>query len=171
MDAVLPETVTGLRRQGGPAGELRVRLVVARECRERDALGPAGRCHLFQPVGPVAAAAEQAQDHEPRVRDHLLDMMVDRERMTELEQVGKAQARPAFGPERLGRGETGELGIGRRQDHDVARALAEIDRLARVQGGRRAGIQKMHQLLAWLPARTSVVLAERRAASAATMLP
>ena len=134
--------------------QFRIRLIVARQDGERDGAGAAGRNDLLHAVRPVAAPAEQAQDDQARPPDHLLGVQVDRQRMAELQEVGQAQARSARRPPGLRRGEAGELGIRRRQDDDVARGLAEVDRragvvqdcglrLEQVQGGRpRSGAQR-----------------------------
>ena len=110
--------------QGAPALEFRIGLVVARKHGEGNAARAAGAHHLLQAIGPVAAPAEQANDDEAGPADHLLDVQVDRHRMAQLKEVGEAQARCALPPSGLGGGEAGELGIGRREDHDVARRLA-----------------------------------------------
>ena len=44
----------------------------------------------------------------------------------------------------VGRGETGEVAVGERQDHDVARRLAEIDRFDAVVEARSCGLEQMH---------------------------
>ena len=56
----------------------------------------------------------------------------------------EAQARRVRRPTRLRRRQAGELGIGRRQHDDVARALPEVDRLARVLRSGRARVQQVH---------------------------
>ena len=91
---VLPEPVAGLGRQGAPG-----RAAPGRADRRPAATASgmassaARRDHLLQAVRPVAAAAEQAQDDQPRPADHLLDILVDRQRVAELQEVGEAQAR------------------------------------------------------------------------------
>ena len=93
VDQVLPEPVTGHGGQGAPAPQLQVRLIVAWQHGELNVAGAADRNDLLQTVGPVAAAAEQAQYHQARAADHLLDIQVDRHRMAELQEIGEAQAR------------------------------------------------------------------------------
>src|SRR4051812_2307935 len=63
----------------------------------------------------------------------------------ELQQVGEAQAGLRLGQARIGRREAGKLGVRGRKDDDLARGLAEIDRLRAV--GDDAGLcgEEMHQ--------------------------
>ena len=108
-----------------------------------NAAGAAGRRHLLQAVGPVAAAAEEAQDDQARPRHDPLDVQVDRHRMTQLEQVRQTQGGRVRRPPGLRRSQAGELGVGRRQDDDVARRLGEVDRLAGILGGRGLRLEQM----------------------------
>ena len=144
VDQVVPEPATGLCGQGAPALQLRVGLIVSREDRVRDAAGAARRNRLLQTVGPVAAAAQQTQYHQARAADHLFDVQVHRHRMAELQEIGEAQARGTVRPSRLGGGEAGQLGVGGRQKHDVARRLAEVDRLSGILRRRRLRLEQMH---------------------------
>ena len=126
---VAPEAPAGFGVEAGEGVELRVRPVVSRQQRHR-------RFQRFQPldaVGPVAAPAEQPHHHQTGAGEHALDMQVDREVVAERHDVGEPQRRglPVLGKAfPLGLGEQGEFGVGRAQDRDVARRLAEIDRLA-----------------------------------------
>ncbi len=144
MDAVLPEAMAGLGRQSGPGGKLGVRLIVARQRGEQASACATRRRHLLEAIGPVAAAAQEAEHDQLRPGDHPLDIEVDRERMAELEQIGEAEAGRALRPAGFGRREAGELGIGRRQDDDVAWRLAEIDRLACGLGRDRLRAEEVH---------------------------
>ena len=77
--------------------------------------------------------------------DDLLDVEVDRHRVAELQKVGEPQAGASCRTVRRGRGEAGELGVGRGQEHDVARRLAEVDRRAGILRRHVAGVEQMHQ--------------------------
>ncbi len=140
---VLPEPVTGLSRQGAPAPQLRVGLIVAWQHGELYAAGTTDRNDLLQTVGPVAATAEQAQYHQVRAADHLLDIQVDRHRMAELQEIGEAQARAIGRPSGLGCRETGQLGVSGRQEHDVAGRLTEVDRLPGILRRRGLSLKQM----------------------------
>ena len=144
MHAVLPQPMAGLGRQRVPAGKLGIGLSSPGSTASGMLSGATGAGDLLQPIRPVAAAAEQAQDHQARLGDHLLDIEIDRHRVAELEQVGEPQARRVRRAAGLGRGQAGELGIGRREKDDVARALREVDRLAGIvrRGGPR--VEQMH---------------------------
>ena len=71
-------------------------------------------------------------------------MEVDRERVAQPLQVGEAQAGEALRQPGACGGEAGELGVGGREDDDVAGGLAEIDRLLDVLRPRRDRAQEMH---------------------------
>ena len=65
--------------------------------------------------------------------------------MRQLQQVGQPQARRVLRQPRLRPGEAGELAVGGRQDHDLARRLAEIDRSQDIGGGRLQRAQEVHE--------------------------
>ena len=145
MDRVLPEAMTSLGLQGRDPGELGVGLVVARQHGERDAVRAAGLGDALDTVGPVADAAEQADNDEPRAGDDRVDVDVDRHVVGELQEVGETEARKVVAEARARGGEARELGIGGRQHDDVARRLAEVDGFRSVGDDARLGRQKMHQ--------------------------
>ena len=107
------------------------------------AAGTTDRNDLLQTVGPVAAAAEQAQDHQVRAADHLLHIQVDRHRVAELQEIGEAQARATLRPSGLGCREKGQLGVSRRHEHDVAGRLTEVDRLPGILRRRGLSLKQM----------------------------
>ena len=161
VHAVLPQAVRALGRHRAEGGQLGVRLVVAGEEGERDGPGPAGLDELLHPVGPVAGPPQHPRDDELRVRDHRLDVEVHRHRMAELHEVREPERgeavlaafsastpasvpdpRPEPGPRPR---EARELGVGGGEEHDVARRLAEVDRLGLVDRRSRLRAQQVHR--------------------------
>jgi translation initiation factor 6 (eIF-6) len=68
-------------------------MIVAGQAGECDPAGAAAGGDLLQAVGPIAPAAQQADEDEAGVRYDTLDIEVYRERVAELQEVGEAQAR------------------------------------------------------------------------------
>ncbi len=97
MQEIAVQQVERVGGQGGEPRQLGVGAVVAGEQCERGAVGLGGDDQLLDPVRPVAAPAQQPDDHQPGMGQGLLDIEVDRERMLQLEQVGEPERR-------LGRG-------------------------------------------------------------------
>ncbi len=64
--------------------------------------------------------------------------------MAQIAQMGEPQAGQTVFLRRVGRRQAGEVAIGERQDHDVARRLAEIDRLDHVVETDGACLKEMH---------------------------
>ncbi len=129
-------------RHGRERGQLRIRLVVARQQRQRDPILARQRRQALDPVGPISPPTEQPHYDEPRLRQHLLDIEIDRVVVAELEQAGEAQAgRVAFALREatLRRGEAGDLAVGRREHDDVCGRLAEIDCGAAIGDGAGLG--------------------------------
>ena len=58
-----------------------------------------------------------------------LDPQIDRHGMAQVAQMREPHARQQVALRGPGRGERGEIAVGERQHHHVARRLAEIDRL------------------------------------------
>ena len=145
VHAVLPQPMGALRGHRAEGGELGVRLVVARKEGERSRTGPARLDELLHPVGPVAGAAEHPGDDELRARDHRLDVEVHRHRVGELHEVREAErgevvADPGARPRKAR-----ELGVRGGEEDDVARGLAEVDRLGLVDRRPRLGAQQVHR--------------------------
>ena len=135
---VSPEAAAGVRVEAGEGVEFRVRPVVPRQQRHR-------RFQRAQPldaVRPVAAPAEQTDHDEPGAGEYALDMQVHGKVVAERHDVGEAESRGLLilgEPFSLRFGEQREFGVGRAQDRDVARRLAEIDRFAVLDRARRCG--------------------------------
>ena len=144
-----------LRGQGRAIGQPWIVAVLAGQHRQRNAARFRQR---RQPVGAVAPPVETAQqpynDHL-RIRCDPLDPEIDRHRMLQVAQLHQPHARQrvaflvallvAFlGP---GRRKPREIAVGKRQDRDIARRLAKIDRLDDVVEARRAGRKQMHQII------------------------
>ena len=81
---------------GGKLGEPRVVAAVAGEQRQRNALRPRGVSNFLRAIAPIVEAAEQADHHAARARDHLLDIEIDRHRVAELREIGEAERRRAL---------------------------------------------------------------------------
>ncbi len=144
MLQVAAEAVIGLGGYGRECRELEVGALVAGQAGQCNApLGTAGR-DLLQAVGPVGAAAQQADDDQPGVRDDAVDVKVDRQGMAELEQVGEAQARGIGAEPGLGSREAGKVGVRGGEEDDLARGLAEVDSTLDVAAVGLKGAQEMH---------------------------
>ena len=131
-------------RQGRSLIEARVGAILAGQDGERD--GPFAR-HLRERLDAVAPPIEPAEQPD---HDHLgvaadrVDPQIDRHRVTQFAQMRQPQARQPVLLRRVSRSETGKIAIGERQDHDLARRLAEIDRLDHVVETDGACLKEMH---------------------------
>ena len=144
VDAVLPQPVAGFPGNRRERQQLRVRLIVAGQKRQRGAVLAARGRDLLDPVGPVAEPAEQPHHHQARARDHRFGVEVDREVVRQVHQVGQAQAGEVLGQIGPRRGQVGELAVGGREHHDGARALAQVDRLGTVRDTAGLGGEQVH---------------------------
>ena len=145
VHAVLPQPMDALRGHRAEGGELGVRLVVARKEGERSRPGPARLDELLHPVGPVAGAAQHPGDDELRTRDHRLDVEVHRHRVGELHEVREAEGREVVAEAGSRAREARELGVRGGEEDDVARGLAEVDRLRLVDRRSRLRAQQVHR--------------------------
>ena len=116
-------------RQGRGGGKARVVAILARQNGERDAAFARQRREPFDTVFPPIEPAQEAHDDDLRMRADALDPQIDRHRMAQVTQMREPHARQrgAFGVPRGSK--AGEIAVGERQNRDVARRLAEIDRL------------------------------------------
>ena len=73
-----------------------------------------------------------------------LAVEIDRRVVRELHEVGETHGGKRFAEGVARRRQRGELGVGGRQDDDVARGLSEVDRCAAVGDDARLGLEKMH---------------------------
>ena len=62
MDAIAPQPLTRFRRQGGPPGELTIRLVVAGQECQGDILVATQLRQTLDAIGPITLPAEHAND-------------------------------------------------------------------------------------------------------------
>ena len=145
VHAVLPEAMGALGRHGAEGSEPGVRLVVTRKEGEGDRRGPARLHDLLDPVRPVAGAAEHPRDDELRARDHRLDVEIHRHRVAELHEVREPEGREVVAQAGARPREARELGVRGREEHEVARGLAEIDRLGLVDRRSRFRAQQVHR--------------------------
>ena len=144
MHEVLPDPLPVAWWQGAQRGEFGIGLIIAGNHREGDMPRPTTRDNAFEPVWPIPRAAEQADDHQLRRADDIVDIEIDREVVAELHQIGEAQHRDVAIEPGSRLGEAGELGVGGGEDHDVAGSLAEIDRLRAIGDRPRCGGKQMH---------------------------
>ena len=144
MQQKTPESPICVGADGGIRGKLRVGLIVAGQEHEHRAGARAGLDDLLDPVGPVGLPAEQAHDDEPGLRDDLLAIEVDRGVVRELHEVGETHGGKRLAERPARRGQRGKLGVGGRQDDDVARGLPEVDGFTAVGDDARLGLEKVH---------------------------
>ncbi len=143
---IAPEPPAGGLRYGRCPRQFGVGLVVARQQRQWDAVLAAGLHEALDPVRPIGAAAEEPRDDQPGL-GHQLHIEVDREIVAEPHDRREPQAgRGGVGrpPARLRRRNERDLGVGARQDDDVARCLGEIDCGRSVGDDPGLGSQEVH---------------------------
>jgi len=141
-DQVLAQPLAVRGRDGRARGEIGVWLGVARKHAEHDA---AFACHgldLVDTVAPVGRTAQHAQHDQPCMGEGLLDVEIDRERMLQLQQVGKAERE---GCRVMGAGQRGELAVGGGKDDDVGGGLCEIDGFGSAVNHARCRGEEVHQ--------------------------
>jgi hypothetical protein len=95
----------------------------------------------FDQVGEIAHATERAQHDQLGMPRRLVDPHVCRHRMLEARKIDKPPPRPAAIGKRR---DAGDLGIGRRQEQDIARRLAEVKCLVAFGDRTFLGQEKMH---------------------------
>ena len=128
--------------------EPRIGAVVARQGREQHAALARDVGDALQAVAPVVEPAQAAHDDERALRDHALDIEVDRHRMAQPLEAGEPQRRQRLRVRLPGGGERREVAVGEGQHDDLGRRLAEIDGDVGLLQGRKLGRQDVHAILA-----------------------
>ena len=77
--------------------------------------------------------------------DHALDIEVDREVMGELLEAREAERGARARQPRVSGRQGSELGVCGREQHELARALSQIDRLRAVEDAARCRREEVHQ--------------------------
>ena len=145
LDSVLPKPVLRFRRHGGKAGQFRVRLIVAGKEGHRDVVVPARPGDFIGAIGPIAPPAQQPDHHQPGMGDDLFHIEIDGSLVAEVEQAGQPERRKVpVGDLAPGLGQGRQFRVGRRQHHDVARGLAQVDPMAAIVDGAGLGDKQMH---------------------------
>ncbi len=112
--------------------QIRVFLQIAREHDERLSFALRQLDDAFDPVWPVGFAAEMIDHDRARVLQDIVEIEIDRRRLTQIGDVRQAQARKA-GTEPIDHSrQQRERGIGRTENDDLARALIDADNPGRV---------------------------------------
>ena len=143
LDQVAPESAAFLDRRGGTGFDCRIPAVFPGHDHQQRSAAAGERPQAIGAVRPVPDPSHQADDDEARAGQRLLDIEIDRKRMGELHQIGETQARRPAGPR--GRRRKGrELAVGRRQEHDLAGRLVEVDGDVAVVDARGVAGEKMH---------------------------
>ncbi|GJE59799.1 hypothetical protein MPOCJGCO_1901 [Methylobacterium trifolii] len=126
-----------VRGDGGEGAQARVGPVASRQDGELDAVGAGRRSGALDAVAPIVQAAEAADHDDLRCRDHPVYVEVHRHRVAQARELGETQGRTIRSAGRIGVRDPEQVGIGERQEDDVAGLLPEVDgRLALVQGDR-----------------------------------
>ena len=125
-----PRIVAILSRQHG-----KVDLPLLRYSRER-----------LDPVTPPIETAEQPHHDDFGVTPDLVDPEIDRHRMAQVAEMREPHAGEPVLLHRIGRGKTGKVAVGERQDNNVARRLIQIARLDDIVERRGCGLKEMHCL-------------------------
>ena len=114
--------------QGRSGDKPRVVAILARQDGECDAALARQRREAFDAVFPPVEPAEQPHDDNLRMRADAFDPQIDRHGMAQVAQMREPHTRQ-HGLFRLPCGcQAGEVAVGERQNCDLARRLAEIDR-------------------------------------------
>lgn len=143
---IAPPLTAQLGRDGAFRDQVRIFLQVAREHRELLPGARSQRDRLLDPVRPVRLAAEMVDHDDARVPQHVVDVEIDRRRLSEERHVREPHARKAFAERRHGAREQRQRRVGRTQDHDVGRTLVDPDHARRVvDEAARRGAQQMHR--------------------------
>ena len=79
-----------------------------------------------EPVRPIGLTADQPHQDAARLRQRALDIGVDRQRMTQLREIGEPQRRQAVAAAPPAGRERGEIGIRIREHHEIGRVLADV---------------------------------------------
>ena len=124
---IAPDAVQPLGREGRGRLEPPIGAAVARKQRELDPAPTRQRRQFVDAVAPVVGAAEHARDDQLRLRAHALAIEVDRIGMAQRRETGEPQRRLRRLERGVGAGQRVEVAVGKRQDDDVRRRLAEID--------------------------------------------
>ena len=148
--------LVGRQRRG--RFEPRVVAIFAGQHRERDAALARQRRKPLDAVFPPIEAAEEANHDHLGMRADAVDPQIDRHRMAQVAQMREPHARQGVALGLPGGGKAGEIAVGERQDGDVARRLAEIDRFDDLVEAGRARRQQMHR---WLSPASARVTAAR----------
>jgi hypothetical protein len=78
MDAIAPQALARLLRQGSAPRQFAVRLIVAGQQGKGDLFLPAHLRQSFNAVWPIALAAKHADDHQAGAGDGRLQPIIDR---------------------------------------------------------------------------------------------
>ena len=124
----------------------RIVAVLARQHGKHNARLARERRQRLDAVAPPVEPAEQPHDDDLGVARHRVRPQIDGHGMAQVTQMREPQARQHSTFRGIGDGETGKVAVGERQDHEVARALAEIDRLDDVVEARGACLQQVHRV-------------------------
>ena len=128
---IAPDAVQRLGRERRGRLEPPIGAAVARKKRELDAAPSRQRRQFVDAVAPVVGAAEHAGDDQLRLRAHALAIEIDRIGVAQRRETGEPQRRLRRLERRVGAGQRIEVAVGKGQDDDVRRRLAEIDRFDR----------------------------------------
>jgi hypothetical protein len=104
-------------------GEPRVVAAIAGQERERNAGGAGGMGQFLGAVAPIIEPAKEANYHTTRMRNHLLDIEIDRHRVAELDQIGEPQRGTVTARGSPGRGGRAEVAVGEREQHEIGARL------------------------------------------------
>ncbi len=133
-----------VRRKGRRLEQARIVAVLARQHGERDA-GLAGqRRQGLDAIAPPVEPTQKPHHDNLRVPRHRVDPQIDGHGMAQVAQMREPHGWQRVALHGIRGGKPGKIAIGKRQHHDIARRLAEIDRLDDVVERRGAGLQEMH---------------------------
>jgi hypothetical protein len=118
-----------LRRKQADGDQLGIGLIVAGQQGERYVPLAAHGRELLDAVRPIADPAQEAHHHHFGPAHYPVRVEVNREVVAELHEVGEAQARQVVAERPGSSRKVRKLRVGGREDQDVGRLLAEVDRL------------------------------------------
>ena len=125
------EAAQGRDRQGRERIQPRIGATVCGQDGQRYAAPPGKILHLRQPIGPVAFAADQPDQDRLCPRERLVNISIDRQRVTQGHEIGQPRAGQRSCRPRPARRESPQIAVGKGQHHQIGGGLPDIERRVR----------------------------------------
>ena len=145
LDEIAMQHAAAIWRQGGIFRQFFIRLVVTGQHRQLDPVCDGYGMQPFQPVGPIAFAAEYADDDKPGTGNRLLGIDIHRHRMGKLHEIGEAYGWCVLVQIACRSCKAAQFGVCGRKKNKIGGRLAEIDGLFAFIDRAFLGQQQMHR--------------------------